>query len=218
MFTGLVERVGTVLEVNPLGEGRELSFSVPEKWTLTIGESVAVNGVCSTVVACTSVQFVVQYLKESLDKTTIDSWGVGDRVNLERCLTPTTRLGGHIVTGHVDAVGELLCCEVSGPWHHVEVSFEARFAPFLIEKGSICIEGISLTVVEVKAGSFTCDIIPHTYAETVLKDRCVGDSVNVEFDVLAKYAHRFAELKHEINPSLETIITQIGQDYDKTNI
>ncbi len=190
MFTGLIEGQGRVLSFESLGLGRRMVFFAPN-FSFSLGESVSVNGVCSTVLDLKENTFSVDYLKETLDKTTIGYLKGGDSVNLEQSVTPSTRLGGHVVTGHVDTRGQVLSLKAEGPFHEVTIEYPLAFAPFLIEKGSIALDGISLTVVNLTQTSFTVHIIPHTFSETIISTYSVGREVNLEFDPMGKYLHRF---------------------------
>ncbi len=197
MFTGLIESVGYVSTISPLGEGLEVSITSDLSSELVLGESVSLNGICSTVVSHTSQTFLVQFLKESLDKTTIRQWRVGTPLNMERAMLPTMRLGGHVVTGHVEGCVTISRIDDKGPWHVIEFVFPQNLAPFLIEKGSVTLDGVSLTVVDVLEDRFSCHIIPHTFLQTVLRFKRVLDVVNIEPDVMAKYFYRFYQLEKE---------------------
>lgn len=196
MFTGLVQSLGRVVAITPLGSGCEVVVSCDSEFSKdhVIGDSISLNGVCSTVVECKKGQFRVQYLEETLKKTTMGCLTVDDVINLEHCCLPTTKLGGHIVSGHVDDTGTILSFDFDGQWAVLTVSFQKKFAPFLIEKGSIAIDGISLTIVDVFSDRFTCHLIPHTIEQTVLHQKKVTDLVNLEFDQIGKYLYRFYQL------------------------
>jgi riboflavin synthase len=155
-----------------------------------LGDSIAVNGCCLTVVSHDGAAWTADVMKESLDRTSLYGVRPGDRVNLERAVTPEKRLGGHIVQGHVDGVGEVLSRTPSEHWEIVEVSLPRELARYVVDKGSITVDGISLTVVEVRADSFTVSLIPETLARTTLGTRAVGDRVNLEVDVIAKHVER----------------------------
>lgn len=197
MFTGLIESLGKVSKISPLGEGKDVWITASFSEHLEMGESISINGICSTVVSFDEQCFQVQFLKETLDKTTVNNWYEGDAVNLERAMRPTTRFGGHMVSGHVDGKAKITRIDDKLPWHVFEFSFDEALMPYFIEKGSVCIDGISLTLVDVKARSFTCHIIPHTYQNTVLHGKKIGDAVNIECDVMAKYFFKFFQLERE---------------------
>ncbi len=193
MFTGLVEALGEVLSIANLGEGIVVRVQMPQDWMGTVkdGDSVSVNGVCSTALDLEGPSFRVDYLKETLDKTTFGDLKVGDRVNLERSLLPTTRIGGHFVTGHVDCTGEILGLDRQEPWGILTLGYPTGFRKFLVPKGSITIDGIALTLVEIDDAQFSCHLIPHTLDHTSLRDKRVGDAVNLEYDILGKYLYNF---------------------------
>lgn len=215
MFTGLVEKVGSVVSVSQLGEGKRLSIQVPELWeSVCIGDSISVDGVCSTVVSKTDVAFTVDYLRETLNKTTVSDWKKGRVVNIERCVTPTTHLGGHIVSGHVDGKGTVTRFEKRGEWHEIQIVFSDNFAPLVIEKGSIALNGISLTLVDVTTDSFVCHLIPHTIGHTSLQAVKVGDLVNLEFDIIGKYVYRFHQLSGSKKPDITTLLSESGFKYE----
>ena len=188
MFTGLVEGVGHITEMRRLGEGLRLAvappFAVEE---LTLGESVAVSGACLTVVAVKGRAFQVDVSPETLGRSTLSLKKVGDRVNLERALRLGDRLGGHLVTGHVDGLG-VLRDRQAGP-EHLALTFEMppALAPLVIEKGSIAVDGVSLTVNGVAGNTFSVNVIPFTAKDTTLAGLTVGDRVNLETDIIGKY-------------------------------
>jgi riboflavin synthase len=155
-----------------------------------LGDSISVNGCCLTVAERDGETFTADVMRETLDKTSLGALEPGSKVNLERAVTATTRLGGHIVQGHVDATGEVLSRTPSEHWEVVEVSLPAELARYLVDKGSITVDGISLTVVEVRDGSFTVSLIPETLARTTLGFKQPGERVNLEVDVIAKYVER----------------------------
>lgn len=194
MFTGLVEALGTVRTVLDTDGGRRLSIAAPFAADLTLGESVAVDGCCLTVVAMGDGTFEAEAVAETLRKTTLGALAPGTRVNLERALLPTTRLGGHVVLGHVDAVGEIVSVvDDGGGSHLVTVAYPPEFAAYLIPVGSVTVSGVSLTVARLDApepGTFTVAVIPHTWAVTTLGEAAPGRRVNLEFDVVGKYALR----------------------------
>ena len=196
MFTGIVSHLGTIVHCEPLGDGRRMRIDAPADLvaSLALGDSVCVDGVCSTVTDSSLEGFWVDYLAETCDKTTLGKATDGDRVNLELSLTPTDRLGGHMVSGHVDAMGEIVLFDVCEPWHLLRVQFDRAFAPLVIDKGSIGLSGISLTVCDVTTTTVDIHLIPHTISHTILRDKQVGDRLNLEFDMMAKYLQRFYTL------------------------
>jgi riboflavin synthase len=195
MFTGLVQALGTVSRVEPDGHGgRRLAVSDPQiAPLLALGESVAVNGACLTVVRRDGVEFHFEAGPETLAKTNLGRLGVGDRVNLERALRVGDSLGGHFVTGHVDAVGEITARERAGEWETVWFGFPPGWDELLVNKGSVAIDGVSLTVVNVEAGRLSVMLIPHTLAHTTLGFKPAGAAVNLEFDLLAKHVRKLMQ-------------------------
>ncbi|ANH39448.1 Riboflavin synthase [Nocardioides dokdonensis FR1436] len=191
MFTGIVEELGTVTAIDDLSDAIRLSITADVVLGDTgLGDSIAVNGCCLTVVSIEDSTWTADVMKESLDKTSLGTLTSGDRVNLERAVTAQKRLGGHIVQGHVDGVGEVLRREPSEHWEVVEVSMPPALARYLVDKGSITVDGVSLTVVEAGPTSFTISLIPETLARTTLGHRQPGDRVNLEVDILAKHVER----------------------------
>jgi riboflavin synthase len=196
MFTGIVEELGTVAAVEDLGDAIRLTVragTVLEDAGL--GDSISVNGCCLTVAARTDDTWTADVMQETLDKTSLQGVQPGDRVNLERAVTADKRLGGHIVQGHVDGVGTVLGRTPSEHWEVVEIAIPApdgkgSLARYLVDKGSITVDGVSLTVVEAGEDRFTVSLIPETLARTTLGGRRPGDRVNLEVDVIAKYVER----------------------------
>ena len=192
MFTGLVEERGRVLALNPNGDGVRLHIAANTVLDdVTTGASMAVNGVCLTVVAFDDSSFSVDAVPETMDRSNLGRLEVDSAVNLERPVRVSDRLGGHIVQGHVDGTAEVVSIEP-----HDDGSFLYTFTldpmvtPYVVEKGSITIDGISLTVASLSESTFTIAIIPHTAEVTTLSERSAGDLVNIEVDVLAKYVER----------------------------
>jgi riboflavin synthase len=191
MFTGIVEELGIVEAVEPQGDALRLSIRAATVLDdVRLGDSIAVNGCCLTVAAVDEGVWTADVMQETLDKTSLLGAGPGDRVNLERAVTADTRLGGHIVQGHVDGVGTVVRRSPSEHWEIVEVSLPEGLARYLVEKGSITVDGVSLTVVQAGTGSFTVSLIPETLARTTLGFRAPGDRVNLEVDLIAKYVER----------------------------
>ncbi|MBU2696395.1 riboflavin synthase [Nocardioides sp. WV_118_6] len=191
MFTGIVEELGTVAAVEDQGDA--IRLTIASDLTLSdagLGDSIAVNGCCLTVAERTDTTWTADVMAETLDKTSLGGLAVGDRVNLERAVTAEKRLGGHIVQGHVDAIGQVLARTPSEHWEIVEIAMPAELGRYLVDKGSITVDGISLTVVEAKDASFTLSLIPETLARTTLGFRAAGDQVNLEVDVLAKHVEK----------------------------
>ena len=194
MFTGIVEELGVVEGVVDQDDAVRLTVRGPHV-TLDagLGDSIAVNGCCLTVAERDQETFTADVMRETLLKTSLGGLAPGDRVNLERAVTPQTRLGGHIVQGHVDGTGEIVRRTPSEHWEVVEISLPGDIARYLVQKGSITVDGISLTVVEVGTDSFTVSLIPETLARTTLGLKKPGDRVNLEVDVIAKYVERLLD-------------------------
>jgi riboflavin synthase alpha subunit len=196
MFTGIVEALGRVgvVETGAAG-GRRLGVAVPDEpgWRVGLGESVAVSGVCLTVVDAAPGRLAFDLAEETLRVTTLGALGVGDAVNLERPLRLDGRLGGHLVLGHVDGVGRVAALRPEGDGARLEVEVPARLRPLLIPKGSVAVDGVSLTVAALEADAFAVALIPHTLGATTLGQRRPGDRVNLEMDVIGKYVRGFVE-------------------------
>ena len=191
MFTGIVEELGVVDGIEQQTDAVRLTVRGPHVMTDTgVGDSISVNGCCLTVAERDGETFTADVMRETLDKTSLGVLEPGSRVNLERAVTATTRLGGHIVQGHVDAASELIGRTPSEHWEVVEISLPRELSRYLVDKGSVTVDGISLTVVEVRADSFTVSLIPETLARTTLGFKQSGDLVNLEVDVIAKYVER----------------------------
>jgi len=198
MFTGLVEEKGILQEKIPTGDG--FQFVIEAKIVmndLRIGSSVAVNGCCLTVVKIDGNTFAVDTIEETLNKTNLGVLKQGMNVNLERPLAAEARLGGHFVLGHIDTTGKVEDVKELSNSHWLTISFPEKFKQYLIFVGSVAIDGVSMTVAELKDKSFSVGIIPHTWKETIFADKKIGDTVNLEFDVLGKYVERIMESKSQ---------------------
>jgi riboflavin synthase len=187
MFTGLVEALGTVCRVEPDGDGRQITLSAPFTAELTIGDSVAVNGACLTVVSQDGGTCRFQAGPETLLRTNLGKLVAGDRVNLERSLRLSDRLGGHLVQGHVDGIGHIAERRRQGEWELVWFTCPLELAAQMVSKGSVAVDGVSLTLVDVAADRFSVALIPHTLANTTLGFKHHGATVNLETDLLGKY-------------------------------
>jgi riboflavin synthase len=191
VFTGIIEELGVVEAIEDQGDAVRLTVRGP---TVTsdagLGDSISVNGCCLTVARHDDETFTADVMRETLDRTSLGALAPGARVNLERAVTATTRLGGHIVQGHVDGVGTLVARTASEHWEVVEVGVPAGLARYLVDKGSVTVDGVSLTVVAAGDRTFTVSLIPETLARTTLGHKQPGDPVNLEVDVIAKYVER----------------------------
>jgi len=191
MFTGIVEELGTVEALDDQGDAIRLTVRGPlVTQDAALGDSIAVNGCCLTVATQQDETFTADVMHETLAKTSLGALTPGTQVNLERAVTPTTRLGGHIVQGHVDGTGTVVRRTPSEHWELVEIALPVDLERYLVAKGSITVDGISLTVVEVGPESFTVSLIPETLARTTLGFKQPGDVVNLEVDVIAKYVEK----------------------------
>jgi riboflavin synthase len=193
MFTGIVEELGTVVALESQSDAMRLSVRGPiVTEDARLGDSISVNGVCLTVASLDGDVFTADVMRETLDKSSLGALAPESQVNLERAMTLQARLGGHLVQGHVDGVGEIRRRTPSEHWEVVEVSLPSHLAPYLVDKGSITVDGVSLTVVRVDdvRGSFTVSLIPETLTRTTLGRRQPGEPVNLEVDVVAKYVER----------------------------
>jgi len=191
VFTGIIEELGVVTALEDQGDAVRLTVRGPVVTVdAGLGDSIAVNGCCLTVATRDGDAFTADVMRETLDKTALGALAPGARVNLERAVTAGTRLGGHIVQGHVDGTGRILSREPSEHWDVVTVELPTHLARYLVDKGSITVDGISLTVVEAAADHFTVSLIPETLARTTLGHKQPGDPVNLEVDVIAKYVER----------------------------
>lgn len=194
MFTGIVEEIGRVRAVRDLGDAIVLDIACRRVVAdAAPGDSIAVAGVCLTVTGPRADGFTADVMRESLDRTGLGALAPGDPVNLERAVAAGGRLGGHIMQGHVDGVGEVLARTPAEHWEVVRISLPGRLARYVVEKGSIAVDGVSLTVSAVGEGWFEVSLIPTTLAETTLGDRPAGATVNLEVDVLAKYVERLLD-------------------------
>jgi riboflavin synthase len=192
MFTGLVEELGTITALRPLQEAVELRIDCRETLKGTqLGDSISVDGICLTVTALHGQGFTMLAGAETLRRTNLVFRQVGDRVNLERSLTLERRLGGHLVQGHVDAQGAVVDVKKEGETQLWRFALSKDLARTLVPKGSIAVDGISLTIVDAGLETFTVSIIPKTLAATTLQFRAAGDAVNIETDILGKYIWRY---------------------------
>lgn len=194
MFTGIVTTVGCVEGIEPLGEGRRITISAPWSDELSDGESVAVDGVCLTVTDCGSGSFVVEAVRETLKRTIIGSYDVGRRVHLERALALGERLDGHLVQGHVDVVATVQSIEQQGENRYIRLSLPPNGLSLVAAQGSIAVNGVSLTVLEVAQDGVALSIVPYTWSVTAFPDLRPGSEVNVEYDLIARYVKRIMEL------------------------
>lgn len=192
MFTGIIQAVGSIRKLTPRGSDAQLVIATGDldMSDVALGDSIAVNGVCLTAVACDASSFIADVSGETLSRTTLGDLAAGARVNLEKALTPTTRLGGHLVSGHVDGVGEVARRWSDGRSERFIIRAPNALAKYIAEKGSICVDGISLTVNSVSGAEFELNIVPHTLSATTMGEFAAGRRVNLEVDIIARYLER----------------------------
>ena len=191
MFTGIIEEIGTITSITPNTLGLDITVEASVVFDdLKLGDSVAINGCCQTVTQIKGKTFTVQAVAQTVNLTNFKNLKQGNNVNLERAVTLNTRLGGHLVAGHIDGVGKIVSVKNLGNSIIFEVSAPANIAKYLIYKGSVAVNGVSLTVCEVNNETFKVSVIPHTFENTIFKNLNVGAEVNLEPDMLAKYVEK----------------------------
>jgi len=190
VFSGIIETTSPVLRISNARRQRILTIRKPRGWKLQDGESVSIEGVCSTVQSFDRNSFRVVYMPETLRKTTLGEFQTGDAVNLERCLTLQSLIGGHLVQGHVDATARIKSIRSEGEARLFTFAIPARLSRYIVPKGSIAVDGISLTVVEATRSTFQCSLLAYTLEHTTLGGKKAGQQVNIEVDVLGKYIER----------------------------
>ncbi len=196
MFTGIIEEIGTITEISQKSNASTLKIAAKRILSdVALGDSISVNGICLTVTSFSSSHFTVDVMPETLKSTSFRSLKNGSRVNLERAMTPNRRFGGHFVTGHVDGVGKIIAKRPIGNAVYYEISVPKDLLKYIILKGSVAVDGISLTVFALSNQSFTISLIPHTLKKTILGGKKTGELVNIECDMLGKYVERFIQLK-----------------------
>jgi len=203
MFTGLIERMGKVIQVQQIALGKKFLIETGKDFEVKPGDSVAVDGACFTITDKEKDGFWVEVSSESLKRTSFDKKRVGMKVNLERALRLSDRLGGHLVLGHIDGVGLIKQVVKKGEFWEMEISAPREVERYLIEKGSIAVDGISLTVNQVSGANFKVMLIPETLKRTTLGEKGVGEEVNLEADIIGKYVEQF--LKKQNGLSLEKL-------------
>jgi len=207
MFTGLIETQGIVTRVDRVGGGAQMEIYAPEFGRdMALGDSVAVDGACLTIANFARGAFVADVSDETLTKTTLGTARQGTKVNLERALRLSDRLGGHMVTGHIEGMGRLLLRHPAGNSTVYQFQVPPSLMEYIVAKGSVAIDGISLTVAQIRGESFAAAVVPHTEEVTTLKDKAIGSAVNVEVDVMAKYVKRFVDVYSSTghNPTAES--------------
>jgi riboflavin synthase len=198
MFTGIIEELGTIESFTPHDGGARMVVSADLVTSDSVdGDSISVNGVCLTALDIKPGSFAADLSQETLDRSTLGNLKERSRVNLERAVTPSTRLGGHIVQGHVDARGEFVSAVSHGDFWTVTIGYPSGISQYLVFKGSVAVEGISLTIAELRDSTFDIAIIPKTWEMTNLSTLKPGDSVNLEADVIAKYVERMMSARQQ---------------------
>ncbi len=198
MFTGIVEELGTISGVKDLGDSIRLQVSGElVRSDLAQGESISVNGACLTAAELTKDGFVADVMLETLNRTSLRGIAVGDKVNLERAMSGAGRFGGHVVQGHVDGVGEIISREPSDNWEVVKVRIPSELAKYVVHKGSITFDGVSLTVNDISDDVVSLSLIPETLRLTTLGEKGVGAKLNVEADILAKHIEKLIEARSQ---------------------
>ena len=201
MFTGIIETVGEVV-AKELREGDvKLTLKADKSYleAVMLGDSIACNGVCLTVVDRTSNQFMLDVSVETLSLTTIGNWDVGSKVNLEQAMIASSRFGGHIVSGHIDRIGEIIDITEDARSWRMTVRVPKNIRQYIAKKGSICVDGVSLTINSVEDSEFSVNIVPHTLSHTIIGDYKLNQKVNIEIDTIARYVERLVSLSHSEN-------------------
>jgi riboflavin synthase len=198
MFTGIIEEIGRIEQASPYGSNLKLRINAPKITSdLKPGDSINIDGACQTVIEVKDGSFMVAAVEETLKRTTLGQLRAKDSVNLERALRASDRLGGHLVSGHVDFMGRIKSIVQRDQSQIFEFEFPQDYKSQFVEKGSVAVDGISLTVVQVDDDSFTVSIIPYTIEETTLGTKRIGDPLNIETDMIGKYVQRFLSFKKE---------------------
>ncbi len=213
MFTGIIEAVGTLTAITPKGEDISITVNTGklDMQDVKLGDSIATNGVCLTVVAFTDNSYTADLSLETLKMTGFTQYQAGDKVNLEKAMLPTTRFGGHIVSGHVDGVGKIIQRDQVGRATEYWVEMPVELTKYVAYKGSITIDGISLTVNDLRKNAFKLTIVPHTSEETTIDQFQVGKKVNLEVDVLARYMERLLQGNRESEKNESTLTMEFLQ-------
>ena len=197
MFTGIIEGVGKIAAIRSAGAGKRMSVQTDFDLTASrVGDSFCVNGACLTAVSLAERRFEVDISPESLQRTTLGGLSIGATVNIERALRLSDRLDGHLVSGHIDGIGTISSRTADRNWIVMGISVSPSLSRYMIEKGSVAVDGISLTINSVKRGDFSVSIIPHTAKMTTLQSKSTGDAVNIETDMVGKYVERFLGAGH----------------------
>ncbi|MCA1030589.1 riboflavin synthase [Bacillus timonensis] len=208
MFTGIIEEIGTVKNISGTGQAIILKIEASKILNdVQLGDSISVNGVCLTVTSFTDREFTVDVMPETINATSLVSLRRGSSVNLERAMAANGRFGGHFVSGHVDGVGEIVHKERKENAVYYTIKVDEHIRKFMLMKGSVAVDGTSLTIFGLTDNTFTISLIPHTLQETILGQKGQGDTVNLECDMLGKYVQQFVQNLHDGKPSKQSSIT-----------
>lgn len=211
MFTGIVEEIGQIKEFAKLSSGAKISIKCTKVLeNAQIGDSIAINGCCQTITKLGQEYFSADVSEETLRITNFKNYTSGTPVNLERALTPTSRLGGHIVQGHIDCTGSLISYEKLSNFHNLTFKIPQEESKYVVNKGSITVNGISLTVAKADRNIFTVAVIPHTFEQTNLKNLQINDTVNIETDILGRYIEKFLSPDNNKSTIDETFLAENG--------
>lgn len=191
MFTGLIEEIGKISSIVGIPGGKRLKISASKILDdLKVDDSVAVNGICLTVTKLEKDSFICEAVGATIAKTTLQNFQIGEEINLERAMRLSDRLGGHLVQGHVNGIGTIIQIQKPGDNYYVEIMIPTEIKKYLVEEGSIAVDGISLTIARLEDDTFGVSVIPHTWANTIIKNKKPGSRVNIETDVIAKYVEK----------------------------
>jgi riboflavin synthase len=215
MFTGIIEAIGSISAIEPRGGDTRLRIATGklDLSDVQLGDSIAVNGVCLTAVDLPGDGFWADVSGETMEKTTLTQLQIRQRVNLEKALTPTTRLGGHLVSGHVDGIGEVIARKPAARSVQFSIRTQDDLARYVAHKGSICVDGISLTVNAVSGAVFELNIVPHTLQETIMDEYQPGRQVNLEVDLIARYLERLLLGEHAADPNVQGVSRELLAEY-----
>lgn len=213
MFTGIVEEIGQIKKIKHGTNSSVLTISAEKVLSdIALGDSISVNGICLTVTSFTSTTFFVDVMPETINSTSLRSLKQGSSVNLERAMAANGRFGGHFVSGHVDGIGRIITRQAVENAVYYDISVPHELMKFIILKGSVAVDGTSLTVFGVSGEKFTISLVPHTLSETVLGEKTVGDIVNIECDMLGKYIEHFIknQMKEKSSPLTKAFLNENG--------
>jgi riboflavin synthase len=198
MFTGIIEEIGKIINITSFGGGKKVQIQCKEILTDSkVNDSISINGICQTITGKNEISFEFVSVEETIKKTTIKNWKVNQKVNLERAIKLSDRLGGHLLLGHVDDTGKIIGKTLLKSSTIFEIEIQGKYSKFIIPQGSIAIDGISLTIADINHNAISVSIIPHTIDNTILKYSQAGDDVNLEFDVIGKYVEKILSVMQD---------------------